>query len=208
VDLNRSPDHETLFPERDFGRPEAHAIWLPKLMPTLTERQGFKESIYDSYHSEIDELLRERCSHSEDSYVVAWDNTADYVIGDDVHGSPVQMPSIILSNNGDAGLVTGSHVSCDSAFLQKLGEYFSQALSSIGLPCDVHYNQVFRGGYITQHYTNFTNTKSDYKGASVQSLQVEYNMAMTHDQKTLKGNELAMKKLKNAFEEAIESVFG
>ncbi len=206
VDLNRAPGDKGLFPWKDFGRPEAHEIWLPGKEPTFEQRQQLKVELYDDYHEHIDHLLTERCVGGHDTFVVAWDNTADYIIGSDSQGKAVHMPSIILSNNGDDGLATGQNVSCDSKVLLALGGQLSGELQSVGLPNDVYYNCVFRGGYITQNYTNFTRKDSPYSGANVQSLQVEYNMALTHNQKTLREDVKAIAQLKQAFSKAIERV--
>lgn len=206
VDLNRAPDKATLFLKEDFARGKPHAIWLPGAAPMSSEKRDLKESIYDVYHGEIYRIVTERCEKAKDTLVIAWDNTADYVIGQDVSGCDVHMPSIILSNNGTEGGCVGPQITCDSDFLQALGLAFEKTLEAVGLPHDVRYNQVFRGGYITQHYTNFTKHNSAYGGARVQSLQVEYNMAMTHNQKTLEEDVEAMQKLKYAFSESIYSV--
>ena len=78
VDLNRAPDSKTLFPEKDFGKPEPNAIWKPDQGLSLKDRMAIRKSIYEAYHTQLLESIQ---SFSRPGLVVAWDNTAHYHIG-------------------------------------------------------------------------------------------------------------------------------
>ncbi len=204
-DLNRNQLDQAAFPTFDFARPQPNAIWRP--------RRGLKKSEmaallthYDAYHGTIMRLLQAR---TEPTFVVAWHNTANYGIGD----PPTLMPTIVLSNGGDTGLSYASqgNTTCDPLFLEQLALELRKLLIDADLPYDVRLNFVFKGGYTTRHYNTRTNgdvLRALGVWARVQSLQVEYNTGLTHDQLTLEplspGHTTRLRLL---FERAFERTF-
>jgi hypothetical protein len=85
-------------------------------------------------------------------------------------------------------------------------ELFKQKASAFGLPNEVHLNLVFKGGYITQSYSTLLkdDLQTDYP---VQSFQMEYSTAITHDQKTLEPNHKAIESLRTCWEEVISEAY-
>lgn len=187
-DLNRYPNDPGLFPDQDFSRPQRQDIWLPGQELSEAEKAACKSIHYNPFHNKILDLLRNRDSQT---FVVAWDNTADYAIGKNAEGSDVNMPSFILSNQGKEARADGPEgeaTTCDPDFLVLLGEYMCETLAGAGLPNDIHLNLVYKGGYICRRYNTFRNADElEELGiqSPAQSLQVEYNTAITHDQETL-----------------------
>ena len=180
IDLNRAPDNPTRFATTDFSNPPNN-IWLKDNELTTQERQSLHETCYVPYHNQIEQWVR---NTAEPLVVVAWDNTADKIIGKNVAGQDVRMPAIILSNNASENSTknnVGEQTTCDPVLLQLIGEHVQNSLQQAGFKSDVHYNLVFRGGYIAQRY----NTESLGLKYSVQSLQIEYSTALTHNQETL-----------------------
>jgi hypothetical protein len=187
-DLNRDPSDPGLFPDQDFSKPQRHNIWLPGQELTEDEKIACKAVHYNPFHDKILDLLRDTDGQA---FVVAWDNTANYTIGKNVEGSDIRMPSFILSNQGKEGQakgLEGETTTCDPDFLIILGEYMSETLAEAGLPNDIHLNLVYKGGYICKRYSSSRNADElEELGISspTQSLQIEYNTAITHNQETL-----------------------
>ena len=80
-------------------------------------------------------------------------------------------------------------------------------LSNRGAEESVESSLVYKGGYITRHYSSHRNDevlRSLGITHPIQSLQVEYDTSITHD-KQLKPNHDAIARLRAAFSEAIES---
>lgn len=200
VDLNRGPSDPTLFPQWDFGKPERHRIWCEGQEPTGTERAYIEGNIYDRYHGR---LLSAVTMLGRSGLVVAWDNTAHYVFGNNEAGEPVMMQNIILSNGGMEGSVhpaPGTETTCDPGLLQVFADKLRPALLVRGLCPDIAFNLVYKGGHIAQRYNTRIN-KLDVPYA-LQSFQVEYDTLITHDQNTLRPNYHAMHNLRTAFETA------
>lgn len=180
IDLNRAPDNPTRFATTDFSNPPNN-IWLKDNELTKQERQSLHATHYVPFHNQIEQWVR---SATEPLVVVAWDNTADKIVGKNVAGQDVRMPAIILSNNGSENATknnVGEQTTCDPVLLQLIGEQVQTSLQHAGFQSDVHYNLVFRGGYIAQRY----NAESLGLKCAVQSLQIEYSTALTHNQETL-----------------------
>ena len=100
--------------------------------------------------------------------------------------------------------------SCDPQFLTLLAEAFRNELKLSGLPDGVHLNLVFKGGYICRQYSTRRNAdilKAQGITSEVQSLQLEYDAALTHDQQTLAFNPAAAEALRTAFSRAIEQAY-
>jgi hypothetical protein len=69
-------------------------------------------------------------------------------------------------------------------------------------------NFVLKGGYITRRYSTLRNSSDLAElgiSCPVQSLQLEYDMAITHDQLSLEPKPDNIKALKEAFSVAIAS---
>jgi len=200
VDLNRGPSDPTLFPQQDFGKPERHRIWRDGLEPTSEERRYIMGNIYDRYH---DGLLRAARGLGRVGLVVAWDNTAHYIFGNNEAGEPVMMQNIILSNGGMEGSAypaPGETTTCDPALLVEFANRLRPALTTRGLCSDVVFNVVYPGGHIAKTY-NTLSGRVDVPHP-LHSFQVEYDTLITHDQQTLKPDYHAMHDLRTAFEEA------
>lgn len=209
-DLNRALDNPSLFSDTDFTQSVKNRIWLEGKSLTDAEKSNCIESIYNKYHGKIIELLKKQ-KHT--TFVVAWDNTAPYYIGDDDKGVPVIMPSFVLSNHGaqDTGMPSGKEdLSCDTRFMLILRDEFIKQLDIYDLPSEVHLNLAYKGGYIAGNYSSNRNVKylkQNGVKCQVNGLQLEYSTAITHDVETLKPNETNIKKLKASFSKAIEDAF-
>lgn len=206
ADLNRDPDDAGRFQNKDYAQPDRHDIWLPGHGLTPEEKIFCQENFYDPYHGRIIELLAQR---SEETFVVAWDNTANYKIGTNESGTDVIMPSFILSNRGQENTfeaINGEASSCDSAFMELLAAAFKAELSKAELPQQVELNLVYKGGYICRRYSTSRNqaelSKFGVEG-KVQSLQLEYNTDITHIQGTLEPIDNRAEALREAFSNAI-----
>jgi N-formylglutamate amidohydrolase len=204
IDLNRAPDNSQLFPTEDFARPTRNKIWLPGQELTEDERKTVLRTVYEPYHDQILNTVR---TFTKPGLVVAWDNTAHYIIGKDEAGNSQEMRPFILSNRGREGSTEGDGetTTCDPAFLQEFGYKFAKALRAHGLPDEIYFNFVFKGGYIAQHYN--TRTNPDLHTQPVQSFQLEYDSALTHDQQTLEPNLQAMQGIQSSFEHAIYETY-
>jgi|GEM_PF-1447198 N-formylglutamate amidohydrolase len=205
-DLNRDPDDPGRFQDQDYGQPDRHNIWKPGKALTKQEKLLCQSTIYEPFHQAIIDQLRTR---ENLTFVVSWDNTAHYFIGDYVNGKNDMMRPFILSNRGleDSPMAGPDEpTSCDPRFLAQLADNFTTALAQRGLPYEVLLNFVMRGGYITRRYSTLRNPE-DFKklgiNCEVQSLQLEYDTSITHDQVTLKPKTENIKALKDAFSEAI-----
>jgi N-formylglutamate amidohydrolase len=206
-DLNRAPHDPGRFQLQDYHRPHRHNIWKPGQELTAADKQLCDKQYYLHFHKKIVEALQQR---ENLTFVVAWDNTAHYTIGTDSRNKPVTMKPFIISNVGAeeaAAKNPGVQTSCDPHFISMLAPLFAAELAQRGLPHDVHLNLVFRGGYITRHYSSRRNYQAlADKGitAPVQSLQIEYDTTLTHDQTTLEPIPGNISALRDAFGQAME----
>ncbi len=218
-DLNRNPDDDGRFQTQDYHKVmvdgqwvyQKHDIWLPGQELTAQEKTACQNLYHDAYHNKILDLLKER---DRPTFVVAWDNTANYSIGNDEDGNVTNMPQFVLSNRAHQGDASEpfdeSGVSCDPVFMHLLADYFRETLESAGLPTDVMLNLVYKGGYICRRYSTLRNQDELAEHgvtAEVQSLQLEYNTAITHDQETLEFYEQRAVNLKAAFSKAIKLAY-
>jgi N-formylglutamate amidohydrolase len=207
-DLNRAPHDPGRFQLQDYHRPDRHAIWKPGQELSAADKQFCHERYYLPFHRKILEELQARDSLT---FVIAWDNTAHYTIGHDSRNQPVTMKPFIISNVGAeeaAAKNPGVPTSCDPHFINILAPLFAAELAQRGLPHQVHLNLVFRGGYITRHYSTRRNRQglaAQGITAPVQSLQIEYDTAITHDQVTLEPKPAHILALRDAFSRAIEA---
>ena len=205
-DLNRDPDDPGRFQAQDYSQPTRHDIWKPNQGLSEFDKVYCQNNFYDPFHDAITAKLKTR---NELTFVVAWDNTAHYMIGDYVSGKTHMMKPFILSNRGlDNSAKAGPDepTSCDPKFLQILAENFASELGSRDLPTEIHLNFVMKGGYICRRY-NTLRSKDALKKlgvtTEVQSLQLEYDTAITHDQITLQPKPDKIEALRQAFSEAI-----
>ena len=209
-DLNRDPDEPGRFQTQDYGQrgdqDDRHDIWKSGEGLTEEEKNYCQSTIYEPFHQTIVDQLRGR---SDLTFVVAWDDTAHYRIGDYENGKNAMMKPFILSNRGleGSGLAgTDEPTSCDPQLLALLADNFATSLGQRGLPDEVLINYVFKGGYITRRYSTLRNKEDLEKlgvSCDVQSFQLEYDTQITHDQKTLEPKTENIKALKKAFSEAI-----
>lgn len=204
VDLNRSIGAPDIFRTTDFADPQ-NSIWLPGKELTEREKRALLIRFYHPYHQSIVDTLKQ---YDTPTLLVSWHNTANKQVGIDENGKPAMMPSIILSNRGQKNTATQGDelITCNPELLESLACELAVELGRLGLANDVRLNIFFKGGYATQRYSSFRNSgelKSLGIDAMVQSLQVEYNTLLTHDQDTLAPNEAAIIKLRNAFSTAL-----
>lgn len=205
-DLNRDPDDDGRFAEQDYGRPDRHDIWRAGQSLTADEKRHCQSAFYEPFHAEIVNQLQRQTAPT---FVVAWDNTAHYVVGNNDAGQAVMMPPFVLSNRGleeNAAAGSDEASSCDPRFLELLAQNFRQELRQAGLPHEVHLNLVMKGGYICRQYSTLRNEASLRQlgiTCPVQSLQLEYDTAITHDQITLQPKPDRMAALQTAFNNAI-----
>jgi len=204
-DLNRSPDHPLLFPSHDFAKPVANKLWKDSRELTNDEIVQLKKSLHEKYHLDLIKSLKN--TNLKKILVVAWDNTAQYAIGKDESGLSVMMPSIILSNGGDENQTSSktSQTTCNPETLAKLKQLFEELLSRYCIEGSVETNLVFKGGYIAEFYNTRRHQKDLEKlgiHADIESLQIEYSTAITHDQNTLEPIEGRMELLRTIAEDA------
>jgi len=205
-DLNRDPDDPGRFQLQDYGQPTRHDIWKNGMHLTDEEKAYCQSTIYEPYHDAIIEQLRQR---REPTFVIAWDDTAHYMIGDYTHGKHHMMRPFILSNRGQEG--SGDEgpdepVSCDPHLLRMIAEGFAKELGARGLPNEVSLNFVMKGGYICRRYSTLRNADELRElgvTANVQSLQIEYDTILTHDQTSLVPDREKIAALKQAFSVAV-----
>ncbi len=201
-DLNRAPDDPGRFQDQDYGKPERHDIWLPGRELTEAEKRFCQRTFYNPYHDVITKYLSVR---DRPTFVIAWDNTADYEIGADEAGNKVSMPDFILSNRGVEGSfdpLEDEEASCDPEIMETLASKFEDNLAFFKLPNSVERNLVYKGGYITRRYSSRRNPEllqSLGITCDVQSFQLEYNTALTHMQHNLNFNPERARDLRNAF---------
>ncbi len=195
VDLNGAG--KTQFKDKDFGKtPDGwgsmpNPLWLPGMGHTEIEKAEIVRDIYDPYYQQIIDNLRSLERHKY-LLVFAWDNTADYCIGEEENGYKTWMPDFIVSNRGAenspqkdlTGACKDEETSCEPAFLEEFATQLHRTLKRWGLPDDVRTNFVYRGGNITRTFSHRRNPDIDVQ-AHVESLQLEYNTKITHDQRTL-----------------------
>jgi N-formylglutamate amidohydrolase len=181
VDLNRFPDDPTRFATTDFASPP-NTIWRSDQQPTTTERHAIVDTYFAPFHNAVKDAIDE---HSGLTFVVAWDNTADKIIGQNDTGEDVRMPAIILSNNGTEGSAEnhdGLQATCDARLLELAAKTISDELGKSGFANEVCLNLVFKSKFIAQNYSTYGRQAEK----PIQSFQVEYSSALTHDQQTLK----------------------
>lgn len=216
VDLNRPPNHLDLFCDADFADPP-NRIWHPWQEPTAREQDAILRKIYHPYHDRLLQCLQELSHEHRSIVVIALDNMGRYPLRADGSPRPGHTVPIILSNRGTEGSTDHDEsreasTSCDPALLSALAGEFRHSLLACGFPSDIangiHFNLPgFKGGYICEHYT--TRRHPDLSvHADVQSLQVEYDIALTHNPKTLEANDDALRRLRRAFTMAMEHVYG
>lgn len=208
VDINRGLIGGVLFAEKDFENPP-NRIWKPGQEPTASERGRFLTKIYAPYDKKIMSTIR---SFDRPGVIVAWDNTADKIIGKNEEGEKVQMPSFILSNMGaegktdvsDKDRAEGKVTTCDPGFLDVFANDLRQSLAKCGLPTDIFFNLVFKGGKgIARRFSTHIRPELDVS-VDVQTFQVEYNTRFTHpNQETLEPDVQTMIDLRRAFEQAM-----
>lgn len=209
-DLNRDPDDPGRFQDQDYAKPDRNTIWTENKELTGEEKLYCQSTYYRPFHQAIVDQLKDRQALT---FVVAWDNTAHYEIGTDENNQPVTMKPIIISNRGIEGSAQASdseETSCDPEFLELLVPNLANELQARNLPNDIYLNLVFKGGYITRHYSTLRNKETLMNlgiTASVQSFQVEYDTAITHGQETLEPNPDNIQRLRTAFSKAIETTF-
>lgn len=204
-DLNRNPNDPGRFQDQDYAKPLRHRIWKQGKELSEAEKNELHARFYKPFHDEIVTQLR---AADKPVLVVAWDNTAHYVIGKNKANEDVTMPSFVLSNRGgeETAEADDEPTSCSPELLTTLKYYFERELTQRNLPSDIHLNLVYRGGYITRHYSsrrNATLLRDHGISHPVQSLQVEYNTSITHDQETLAPKQTAINDLREAFEVAL-----
>ncbi len=215
VDLNRSPCHLDLFRDVDFADPP-NRIWHAWQEPTPGEQEDIIRRIYRPYHDRLLRCLQELSKGRQPILVVAWDNMGRYSLREDGSLRPGLTVPIILSNCGRKGGTDQDEqqresTSCSPALLSALAAEFRTALLACGFPADVadgiHFNLPgFKGGYICEHYTTRRHQELPVD-VDVQSLQVEYDVALTHDTRTLEANDDAIRRLQRAFTVAMERVY-
>jgi N-formylglutamate amidohydrolase len=217
VDLNGTG--KTQFKDKDFAKTEdgwgsePNALWLPGKGHTDAEKADIVREIYDPYYQQIIDDLRSLERHKY-LLVFAWDNTADYCIGEEENGGKVWMPDFVVSNRGaensankdTTGACKGEETSCEPAFLEEFVIQLHHALKRWGLPDDVRTNLVYRGGNITRTFSHRRNPDIDVQ-AQVESLQLEYNTKITHDQRTLEPYWDRMDALRLATEAAMAETY-
>ncbi|MBI2524092.1 N-formylglutamate amidohydrolase, partial [Candidatus Peregrinibacteria bacterium] len=212
VDLNRSPAHLDLFRDTEFADPP-NRIWHPWQEPTVREQDDILRCIYRPYHDRILSCLQELAQEDRPILVVAWDNMGRYPLRSDGSPRPGHTVPIILSNRGKKGGTDPDEepTSCDPSLLSSLAEEFRTALLACGFPSNVtdgiHFNRPdFKGGYICEHYTTRRHPELPVH-ADIQSLQVEYDVALTHNPRTLEADGDAIRRLQQAFSSAMERVY-
>jgi len=205
-DLNRDPNDPGRFQTQDYGQPIRHDIWRAGKELTEAEKTDCQTTFHQPFH---DEIISQLTARRGPTFVVAWDNTAHYRIGDYLTGKHEMMRPFILSNrgseeSGEAG--SNEPVSCDPALLELLAEKFRVELRQRGLPDEVHLNFVMKGGYVCRRYSTLCNAEELHAlgvTADIQSLQLEYDTAITHDQITLEPYPDKIIALREAFNAAI-----
>ncbi len=209
-DLNRNPYDPGRFQEQDYSKPDRHNVWKDGEGLTDENKEYCQQNFYEPFQREIASQLAVR---SDLTFVVAWDNTAHYEIGNDNAGNPVVMKPFILSNRGFEGSSHAGNVeqvSCDPEFLEQLIKHLEVELEKRQLPNDIHLNLVMRGGYICDQYSTLRHQANLYGlgiNCEVQSLQVEYDTIITHDQDTLEPRPEKIRALREAFSRAIETTY-
>jgi len=205
-DLNRSPTDPDRFQTQDYAQPIRNDIWKPNEGLSDLEKANCQRNFYEPFHQAIIDKLKER---DELTFVVAWDNTAHYLIGDYASGKTHLMKPFILSNRGGDNspeAESDEPTSCDPKFMRILAREFAVELGERGLPSQVLLNFVMKGGYICSQYSSLRNKDVLQKlgvMSEVQSLQLEYDTIITHDQITLLPKNDNIKAMREAFSKAI-----
>lgn len=176
---------------------------------TEEEKSLCIERIYKPFHEAIVNELR---AQENPAYVVSWDNTAHYTIGNNEAGEPQMMPPFILSNRGREESAESNgleETSCDPVFMLLLVDALKIELERHSLPSEIHLNLVYKGGYICQQYNTRRHQKLRDRGITipVQSLQVEYDTNLTHDQETLEFYPERAALLSQAFSDALAEAY-
>jgi len=214
VDLNRAPDSETLFSERDFAK---NRIWKPGQELTDEERAMVIREVYEVFHGRILSTIR---GFDRPGIVIAWDNTSHREIENNSTGEKEMMMPFILSNRGTRGSVDMTDetelqkrnevirvTTCDPQFLSEFAIELRRALKKLGLPDEVGFNVVYKGDHIAEHYNTRRHPAELSVPQSVESLQVEYDTIFTHDPKTLEPNLQGIKNIRLAFEQALYKTY-
>ena len=196
IDLNRAPDSDELFRTKDF---ENNPIWKPGQEPTEKEQTASRRTLYNPYHNQIQAAV-ERLKGP--GWVVAWDNTADKLIGPTEQNEDIQMPDIILSNMGEENNAGSESeiTSRDPLLLELLVQKLELELEKHHLPLEIKLNLVFQGGYIAEHYNTRRHPGIMPTDHELQSFQIEYNTRLTHDQQTLKPKPEGIRLVREVFE--------
>jgi hypothetical protein len=92
------------------------------------EKNELHARFYKPFHGEIVTQLRPA---NKPVIVVAWDNTAHYVIGKNKSNEEVTMPSFVLSNRGgeETAEADDEPTSCSAELLTTLKYYFEHKLA-------------------------------------------------------------------------------
>jgi len=217
VNLNASSDEpEKLFRNQDFAKPTPNDIWLPGRAPMDPERADIVSRYYSKYHGALLDKVR---GFQRPSIVVAWDNTAHYQISEKKTGEDEMMKPVILSNKGTRDSADkvdpseirafgeeGKQTTCDPRFLDEFRYQLRRALKEVELDKyadEIYFNRVYKGGHVAEHYNTRRHPKELDTDYAVQSLQFEYDTAITHNQETLEANPEVMTKLRIAVERAM-----
>lgn len=204
-DLNRNPDDDKGFAKKDHGKPTPNNVWQDEYELSNEMKRNLRKELYEPYHLNILTQVR---ALEENGVVVAWDNTADYVIGKNQDGDDVHMPDIILSNRGAENKTEENGIeipSCEPQLLEVYGFELQKELEKRGISVDIFYNLVYFGGYITRHYSTARNGDVLDTDKKIQSFQIEYNTKLTHDQETLTPYPKKIAAFREAAEEAMHN---
>lgn len=206
-DINWDPDNPGRFQDRDYWQPVDNKIWIPGQELTEAEKEYCHKNYYEPFHNAIVDKLR---GQNEPTFVVSWDNTAHYIIGPDDAGETSMMKPFIISNRGRRESPydrDDETTSCDPRLIEILVPNFKHELELAGLPTEIHVNLVYRGGNICRTYSSRRHKQELIDlgiKADVQSLQMEYDTEITHDQVTLEPKPDKILAIKTSFSNAIE----
>jgi hypothetical protein len=202
-DLNRAPDHPGLFVEESSYNGKNLKVWKPGQELTKAEKEFLFREVWSKYHAKLAAAVGKL---DGPGLVVGWDNTEKNIIGKDEAGRDVEMPAIILSNGGLEGSPTNPEgiVTNDPDFMLELLYQLQLAFQYYNIPGhdNMFLNLVYRGGYVPKHYNSNMNQElgTNHK---VQSVQIEYNTDLTHDQDNLKPDAIKIERLRKAAERAM-----
>jgi N-formylglutamate amidohydrolase len=226
VDLNRPLEgdptlqfngHESMFPTKDFARPQRNDIWLPGKELTAEQRQWIKEYVYRPYLQQLLDTVR---TFGRPGVVVAWDSSSQGSLWKEADGKTDHMfPAVIISNEGnryqggitaveqEKGIITTS----DPRFLAELAIELRRTLREQGLPDDVELNTY--EGTPNDEGGNISRTFNTYRTPNlgtihpVEGIQVEVNAQLHTDYNTLTYDPQKGAALKVAFERAMTRTY-